>query len=87
MNHPQCVYLGPSRPFGLPLVTRALCRGSPEKTLPQLSSLFVQHKDLRSLFVPVPELATSRMLLNTPGTALHKAYAAIKGASDTARKK
>ena len=57
-----------------------------EKTFPQLSALFEQHKELRTLFVPVAELATSRMLLTMQGTALHNAYAAIKSASAKARK-
>lgn len=86
MNPTQYMYLGPNRPFGLPLVTRAIFRGDPEKTFPQLSALFEQHKELRSLFVPVAELATSRMLLTMQGTALHNAYAAIKSASAKARK-
>lgn len=86
MNPTQYMYLGPNRPFGLPLVTRAIFRGDPEKTFPQLSALFARHKELRSLFVPVADLATSRMLLATPGTALRKAYAAIKAASAKARK-
>ena len=82
MNPTQYMYLGPNRPFGLPLVTRAIFRGDPEKTFPQLSALF----ELRTLFVPVAELATSRMLLTMQGTALHNAYAAIKSASAKARK-
>ena len=86
MNPTQYMYLGPNRPFGLPLVTRAIFRGAPEYTFPQLAAPFARHKELRSLFVPVADLATSRMLLATPGTALHKAYAAIKAASDKARK-
>ena len=81
MNPTQYMYLGPNRPFGLPLVTRAIFRGDPEKTFPQLSALFEQHKELRPLFVPVAELATSRMLLT-----MHNAYAAIKSASAKARK-
>ena len=67
-------------------MTHAIFRGAPEYTFPQLAALFARHKELRSLFVPVADLATSRMLLATPGTALHKAYAAIKAASDKARK-
>ena len=86
MNPMQYMYLGPNRPFGLPLVTRAIFRGDPEETFPQLSALFKQHKELRTLFVPVAELATSRMLLTMQGTALHNAYAAIKSASTKARK-
>ena len=34
MNPTQYMYLGPNRPFGLPLVTRAIFRGDPEKTFP-----------------------------------------------------
>lgn len=87
MNPTQCMYLGPSRPFGLPLMRNAILRGKPEEVFPVLADLFEEHPELRTLFVPVDgDLATARMLLATPGTALHKAYAAIKAASDKARK-
>lgn len=87
MNHPQCMYLGPGRPFGLPLATNAIFRGDPQWTFPQLTSLFAQHKALRTLFVPIDDLATARMRLNMPGTALYNAYETIKSASAKARKK
>lgn len=82
-----CIYLGPNRPLGLPLMQNALLRGSPETIFPQAAALLQDHKELRTLFVPVDDLATARMLLNMPGTALYNAYETIKNASARARKK
>lgn len=88
MNPTQCMYLGPSRPFGLPLMQNAILHGKPEEVFPVLADIFKEHPELRTLFVPVDaELATARMLRTMQGTALHKAYAAIKSASAKARKK
>ena len=70
MNPTQYMYLGPNRPFGLPLVTRAIFRGDPEKTFPQLSALFEQHKELRTLFVPVAEPVSYTHLAGQPKSSL-----------------
>lgn len=87
MSTTACIYLGPSRPFGLPLMRNAILRGKPEEVFPVLADLFEEHPELRTLFVPVDgDLATARMLLTMQGTALHNAYAAIKSASAKARK-
>ena len=82
MSTTACMYLGPSRPFGLPL------RGKPEKIFPVLEDLFGEHPELRTLFVPVDgDLATARMLRTMPGTAMYQAYVAVQDASIKSRKK
>ena len=53
MSTTACMYLGPSRPFGLPLMRNAILRGKPEEVFPVLADLFEEHPELRTLFVPV----------------------------------
>lgn len=81
MSTPTLMYIGPDRPFGLPLRHNTLLRGAPEKAFPALGALLAEHEDLRTLFVPVEDLATARMLLAMPGTATHRAHAAVAAAS------
>lgn len=81
MSTPTLMYIGPDRPFGLSLRRNTLLRGAPEEAFPALGSLLREHAELRSLFVPVAELATARMLLTMPGTATHRAHAAVSAAS------
>ena len=81
MSTPTLMYIGPNRPFDLPLRHNTIVRGAPEEVFPALGSLLAEHEDLRTLFVPVDELATARMLLAMPGTAMHKAHAAVAAAS------
>ena len=63
MSTPTLMYIGPDRPFGLPLRHNTLLRGAPEEAFPALGALLAKHEDLRTLFVPVEDLATARMLL------------------------
>lgn len=81
MSKPTLMYIGPDRPFGLPLRHNTLLRGAPEEAFPALGGLLTEHEELRTLFVPVSELATARMLLTMPGTATHRAHAAVTAAS------
>ena len=37
---PQRIYIGPDRPFGLPLMRNAILRGEPQAVLPQLTAAF-----------------------------------------------
>ena len=88
MNPTQYMYLGPNRPFGLPLMRNAILRGNPEEVFPVLADLFEEHPELRMLFVPVDgDLATARMLRTMPGTAMYQAYVAVQDASIKSRKK
>lgn len=88
MSTTACMYLGPSRPFGLPLMQNAILRGKPEEVFPVLADRFEEHPELQTLFVPVDgDLATARMLRTMPGTAMYQAYAAVRDASIKSRKK
>lgn len=88
MSTTACMYLGPSRPFGLPLMRNAILRGKPEEVFPVLADLFEEHPELQTLFVPVDgDLATARMLLTMRGTVMYQAYAAVRDASIKSRKK
>lgn len=81
----QCMYIGPSRPFGLPLMRHAILRGAPEAIHPGLSDLFAAHPPLRDLFVPIAQLADARRLLGIAGSSFHLAFEAVKSASAAAR--
>ena len=76
------VYVGPDRPFGLPLMRNAVLAGGPETIFPALSPLFAEHKVFRHLFAPVAELARARLALSTPGSPLSLYSAQIKKAGD-----
>lgn len=80
------VYLGPSRPFGLPIMKNAILAGEPEVVFPQGAAIFEKHKNLRRLFVPVKELAIARAALANAGSALSLAAAQVKKESDEYRK-
>ena len=76
------VYIGPNRPFELPIMRNAILAGAPEAVFPQLTPLLEEHKSFRKLFVPVSGLAQARASLNQPGSALAAFSAEIKKASD-----
>ncbi len=75
----QVIYLGPGRPFGLPLRTNTIVRGRPEDAFAGLAEAFAAHPDLRALFVPVTVAAAARQALRTPGSALARSYDAVVG--------
>ena len=83
----QQVYLGPSRPFGLPLMTNAILRCEPEQLFPSITGLFEAHPAFKCLFVPVARLAQARRRLGMAGSDMASAHAAITKASADARKK
>ncbi|MBQ3059609.1 MAG: 50S ribosomal protein L37 [Desulfovibrio sp.] len=83
----QKVYVGPSRPFGLPLMTNAILRCEPEQLFPSITGLFEAHPAFKRLFVPVPQLAQARKRLGMAGSDMASAHAAITKASADARKK
>ena len=61
------VYVGPDRPFDLPLRTNAILRGEP---FPQLAAAVEANPDLKRLFVPVEKLAETRRQLFIQKAAL-----------------
>ena len=77
------VYVGPDRPFGLPLRANAILRGQP---LPQLEAVLVAHPDMRKLFVPVEALAETRLQLRKEGSGMRRLFNDINEASRKARK-
>ena len=77
------VYVGPDRPFGLPLRTSAVLRGEP---LPQLAAVIEANPDLKKLFVPVEELAETRCQLRKEGSGMQRLFKIINEASRKARK-
>lgn len=74
------VYVGPSRPYGLPVSRNAVLAGEPEAVFPQLARLFNEHQSLRRLFVPVADLSAARAALGAPGSLLAQAAANVKNA-------
>ena len=77
------VYVGPDRPFSLPLRTNAILRGEP---LPQLEAVLAGHPDMRKLFVPVEALAETRLQLRKEGSVMQRLFNDINEASRKARK-
>lgn len=74
------VYLGPNRPFGLPLKTNAILADAPERVFPALEKLGREHPGLLRLFAPVDpvnNLVQARRLLKEPGSALAIHYETI----------
>lgn len=79
----KVMYVGPSRPFGLPLMRNAILAGEPEKIFPALTPFFAEHAPFKKLFVPVPSLAHSLAAMRQPGSALRLWSDHIRAASDT----
>lgn len=78
------VYIGPDRPFGLPLRRNALLLGD---ALAPFGGTLAAHPELRELFVPVEKLAEARGLLREKGSRLHGLFATINEAGRKARGK
>ncbi len=81
----KVMYLGPARPFDLPIMTRAVLSGSPEEVFPQIAPYFAQHPSFKKLFVPIPEVPRAKAQLALEGSGLFTAYKNIKAASDAWR--
>ncbi len=80
------MYLGPSRPLGLPYQRGTILRYKPGDSI-SLQLYFQERPEFARLFVPVSQLAAALKAVATPGTPLYQAYAAIKKATDEARPK
>lgn len=77
------VYVGPNRPFNLPLMRNTILSAKPEQVFPTLGKLFEEYKQFKKLFVPVSELAQARDALKKSGSALSLWSGQIKAASET----
>lgn len=79
------VYVGPARPFGVPLMPHAILRGEPAAVIPSLGPVIQDHPALRRMFVPVTRLAQARQELANTGSGLAITYRNIQTASAKAR--
>lgn len=80
------VYIGPARPFGVPLMPHAILRGEPVTVFPALEKPMQDHPALARLFVPVADLARARQELANAGSGLAITYRNIQTASAKTRK-
>lgn len=78
-------YVGPARPFGVPIMPNAILRGEPCAVIPALVPAMQKHPALRRLFVPVAQLAQARQELARPGSGLAIIHRDISAASAKAR--
>ena len=76
------IYVGPSRPFGLPIMRNAILAGEPDTVYPSAKPFFEEHKEFKKLFVPANQLAQARAAMREPGSALSLWGERIKEASD-----
>ncbi len=72
----RTVYIGPPRPYGLPLMNRAVLM--PGAHIAGLDKAREEHPSLNRLFVPIERLAVARAALAEQGSALQRAYAAVQ---------
>ncbi len=79
------MYLGPSRPLGLPYQRGMILRYRPGQPGSSLQLYFQEQPQFARLFVPISKLAPALKAVSTPGTPLYQAYAAIKKATAEAR--
>ncbi|MGG1618231.1 hypothetical protein [Paenibacillus sp. NRS-1781] len=69
----QLIYIGPNLPGGRLAKSLIVRDGFPA----HLDDVAEKVPEIRQLFVPVSELATSKAALSVPGSALQIAYAAV----------
>jgi hypothetical protein len=79
---PQRLYIGPSRPFGLPLMRFAILRGEPARVMPQLAERLEAHPEMARLFVSIEALPEARRQVAETGSVLNQAFENVKKASD-----
>lgn len=72
------VYIGPSRPFGLPLVTGAIFAGDPGYALAALKFHLQGDPDFSRLFVEPARLAAARAAIAQKGTPLNIIFERVK---------
>lgn len=81
----KLMYLGPNRPFDLPLSSRAVLSGAPEEVFPQAAPFIARYPGLKKLFVPLSAIPAAKAQIALEGSALNTAYRNIKTASDAWR--
>ena len=72
----QKIYLGPDRPFGLPLMKNAILAAEPEKIFPQAKK-YLADRSFRRLFVSPENLAEARKAVNSPGSVMNEDYTRV----------
>lgn len=82
----KMMYLGPNRPFNLPIPARAVLAGTPDQVFPGIAQRMASHPELRLLFVPIRDVPKAKAQLALPGSRLSTIYNKIKSASDAWRK-
>lgn len=70
------MYIGPSRPYKLPLMTNAIILDN--QGVAGLQEALKEHAELKILFVPIEKLGVSRILVKEKGTPLYNAYMKVK---------
>lgn len=78
------IYLGPNRPFGLPIMKNSILADEPEKVYPALAPLFEKNRAFKKLFVPVGGLAEAKRALANPASPLAIIASEIKKAGQEA---
>lgn len=76
----KLMYLGPMRPFDLPLTTRAVLCGEPEEVYPELAQRLSELPSLRKLFVPIADIPKAKAALAMDGSPLNAAYKNVQAA-------
>ena len=82
----KSVYLGPARPFNLPIMPNAILADYPEKVFPDLTRHFEKYPNFSKLFVSVNDLPEARVAIKTPGSPLSLISKEIGNASDEFKK-
>jgi len=72
----QRMYIGPSRPYGLPLMQNAIILDV--RGVAGLKDALIQHPELDQLLVPITELAQSKNAIKEKGSVLYEAYKIIQ---------
>lgn len=77
----KLMYLGPSKPYGLPIRKNAILAGPPEAVFPQSAEVFREHPLLRKLFVPVESIPQAKGQLAIEGSTLATIYKTVSSES------
>lgn len=77
------VYIGPQAPFGCPVFSSAVFRGSIPEALERICA---EHPEVRRFIIPIEKLAARRQELRTAGSSLNRAFIELKTKSLAARK-
>lgn len=81
MERKAVVYIGPDRPFGLPIMRNTVLADEPEKVFPTLGETFKKHPKLEKLFVPASQLAQALVNVKKNGSPLNIFAKQVEAAS------